>query len=308
MRMLQRSLVLASLLLTGIAVGCSSSDSGGEEPGGGAGGSGGSDAGTEAGPDGAGGADGDTDAGPDGAGGTDGETDGGTDGPTEAGPTADLSCVGSVTYPAPAGATATVTLSLSDFITTTAFSGISVKACAKADTACASPLDTQTSDGSGKVVLTVPTDPGSFDGFFDISGGSLYPTLAYFATPIGADLTTGLRMITSTEANLLAGALAPIDAAKGTILAQISDCANTAIAGATASVDTADGDTTKFYFNGALPDKNRTTTDASGFAGFLNLPPGAATTTATVGSTTVSTFAAQVRAGTLSIVILEPTP
>ena len=306
MRIALVSTILVSGALAGF-VGCSSSDSG-DTGAAGAGGTGGMpsiDAGADA-P-----AEATTDAPAEAT--TDAPAEATIDAPVEAGPSADWSCVGSVTYPAPAGQTAALTLQFKDFIAKTAIAGLTVKACSNADTDCQSPVDTQSSDGGGQVTLTLPTTGAGFDGFLDISDGAtakLEPTVLYFSAPIAANATDSVNLITKVEASLLGGAVGTIDHTRGALLASLADCAGAGAIGAKVEVDSADATAKPFFFSMGFPSASATSTDDSGYAGYLNLPVGPAVVTGkdAASGTVFGTTSVQVRADSLTILFLAPTP
>ena len=228
---------------------------------------------------------------------------------------ADWSCVGSVTLPTPVGTSCSLSMTLSDFATNAGVSGIAVKACAKSDATCANPIASGTTDANGAVTLTdVPLGVSGFDGYLDASGGGILPTLVYRSIPASKGLAGAhFPVLTSAEASGVATLLGTsIDATRGHVAGSAVDCSGNWPAGVMLGASTADASTRGFYLVGGAPSATATATDAneSNGGGYLNLPVGTATVTAKVQATGVvsSSVDVQVRAGTMTLVYLFPTP
>lgn len=212
----------------------------------------------------------------------------------------------------PAAATAKVTLTFTDFLSMSGVAGLTVKVCGGQDVACANPLDTQTTDATGKATLTVPTPaPAGFTGYFEATGGSIATLLAYMSNPITANTSSFYLTLSSALLPQLAGAAGTqLDPTRGSAVTLIRDCANSPAAGLTWAASAADAKTTIGYTANNLPSPSATATDATGTAYALNIP---------VGTTTLSTFDegnkiklgevdALIRAGAVTEIYFEPTP
>jgi hypothetical protein len=235
-------------------------------------------------------------------------------------------CVGSVLWPKPdRSRDLDVTLGLSDVLQGDPFVGVDVKLCARVDLTCAGPKATATSDATGKVNLRMPSGITGFDGYIDMSGGSLgdagdaiFPSLWYFVPPYITGGWKGyLQFISMKSMDALAGVVqvnghsVVLDPTRGHVAIDAMDCGFNAAPGVSISADTADGASVTFYFvNGLLPSASATETDAqTGIGGIVNLPaPNLTTITAKLGGETYGSIQVYVRPGVLTSVALPPTP
>jgi len=221
-------------------------------------------------------------------------------------------CVGKVMYPAPAAASVMLSAIAQDPQSGGPVSNVTVKACDKADTACANPLVQVVSDAQGKISATVPTPmPYGFDGFFQSSSAKTVTT-NYFFRPIAAPPAAGtiaLPVITAQQISLI-GTLTghPPDPARTNVAFVATDCADMSAAGVTFKIDTADASTAILYFVNNLPDPKATKTDPAGIAIALNLPPGPFNATMSVGGKKAGTLAGHAKAGEVAAIQLGPTP
>jgi len=161
-------------------------------------------------------------------------------------------------------------------------SGVTVKVCSREDEACATPADTQITNPGGIAAFTVPTPPPvGFDGYFELTGGNpqaIWPLLWYESNPIEASGSEAPLALTPA----LLGALeklggAELDPSRGLVGARIIGCNRLQGAGFTLEVSGADAQSKIGYFVSNVPDKTATSTDSSGLAYALNLPPGKVT-------------------------------
>jgi hypothetical protein len=232
----------------------------------------------------------------------------------DGGPTLDWSCVGSVVVPTPTETSVEFTGTAIDYMTSAPLSGATVKVCEATDLACATPLDTATTDAAGQATVTVPFGTTGFAGYFDVQQTGYLPMLRWIYPPMTAlpvvDARVVLVMDTATVGMLAAVLGATADPARGHLVVSALDCANARAAGVEAEVDTADGSTTSFYIAGSLPSATATETDGTGTAGWLNLPTGPAVITLRRADTgaTVAQATVGIRAGAASAIVLSPTP
>jgi len=175
------------------------------------------------------------------------------------------------------------------------FVGAMVKACGKFDIPCLSPIDAAQTDATGRVTVHVPAGLLGFDGYLDITGGSVsgtgaavFPTIWYPIPYVIADGWRGRTQILSSDEflELSAATATTPDPARGNIAMNAADCAFTPAAGVRFAVDSSDSATVSYYLVGGLPTTTATATDSSGVAAFVNLP-----TTATGRLTLVSASA-----------------
>jgi hypothetical protein len=225
---------------------------------------------------------------------------------------AGFECVGSVQYPSAEAPSGTYTFQLVD-INQKPFVGSTVTVCAKGDVDCAAPLTSGMTDDQGVLTLVIPLGATGFDGFVEVTGGGVKSTLVFFSTPLTAASppASALFVLGAQTVNSLAALMGVTpDPARGIAGVQVNDCDRNPAAGAQVTVDTADADTKSTYFANGLPNKNATATDASGLAGFVNVPVGPMVVDAKLAAsaTHVATYSAFVRADWMTNVILGPTP
>ncbi|MBI5502065.1 MAG: hypothetical protein HY907_17615 [Deltaproteobacteria bacterium] len=229
-------------------------------------------------------------------------------------PPPDWSCLGSVVWGTPIEASLDMTGTALDYVTDAPIEGATVKVCARADAACATPLDEGTTDAAGQVTLTVPLGTTGFDGYFEVSATGYVTVLRYTVEPItempGADARVVSMVDTTTFAMLAAAAGVTPDPTRGHLVVNALDCNPTLAAGVSLDVDTADVSSTAVYMVGGLPSTSATETDSSGAAGFINLPAGAATISTTLVSTgeAIASTDITIRAGAAALFPLPPTP
>ncbi len=225
----------------------------------------------------------------------------------------DWSCVGHVEWPKSDGKPITATAVFLDFQTQAPIAGAAVLACAKDDPDCAAPHDQGVTDAAGKVTLTAPGGEIGFDGFVRASVAGYVTNTFFFGQPLAASPQTGANFYLFADASF-AGLLGLVgeqaDPTRGHFAITAEDCAPKPAAGLTVAADAADASSSTYYVDGKVPSKTAAKTDASGGAAVLNLPPGPVTITTklVVTQETLGAFAAFVRAGEISSVVLPPTP
>ncbi len=192
---------------------------------------------------------------------------------------------------------------------------VTVKACRALDQSCADPLDTATTDASGHMLLTVPVGFRGFDGYLDLSGGTVFPALHYYVTPpvIEDALFPEQASPERAEAGILADVISvTLDPKKGQLIVVVYDCLGAPAPGVRVDVASADDGSTPFYLaaNG-FPDSALVETSATtSIGGALNLPPHVTTLTTTVVASGArhASMTVIVRPDTLTLVELSPTP
>jgi hypothetical protein len=174
-----------------------------------------------------------------------------------------------------------VTFKVATFATNAPVAGATIKVCARDDQTCATPLDTQTTNIHGAAPMTVPTpQPAGFDGYFDIEGAGMKPTLFYVSTPMASSWIASPQLVTEATFTALLGGLGVTeDPTRGSMNGSLSGCDGAQTSGLTLTASTADAQSTIGYFAGGLPSKSATATDATGYAYAVDLPAGTTTLT-----------------------------
>jgi hypothetical protein len=247
-------------------------------------------------------------------GGTAGVASGGTGGQTTSGFGGDSSCIGNVAWGKPTKASYTFSVIASDFQTQNFVVGAQVRLCALVDQQCSAPLDTQTTDSTGKVSFTAPTTAHGIAAYLEITGTGLRPTLEFlrFSDPTTLDGGTVTLTVLSEVTYNLFGTLLQItpDKSRGSLTYRANDCVPAALAGISGSLDPADPSTVTGYLAGGVPSKAATATDESGFGGFIDVPSGAVVLTGKSAKSgeVLGKLDLFVRAGHNSQTNLPPTP
>lgn len=196
----------------------------------------------------------------------------------------------------------TLTIRLADVVTGEAPEITSARLCALLDSACMTPIaDLEFTDGRAEATVAA-----GFEGYVEVMATDIAPSLVYVApavrdeerfTPLVPDA------LIDTSASLL-GLMFNRDE-RGIMIAQVRDCTGELAAGISMHMNEADDQTTRFF--GMLPDDNATATSADGTGGFLNVPEGFGTWSATVEATGqgVKELRFVHRAGWASLVVFD---
>lgn len=223
----------------------------------------------------------------------------------------DWSCIGSVTYPTPAGATAVMTPTYKDFLTDAPLEAITINACAKDDIDCATPLDTQTTDAQGMASVTVPLGATGFDGFLELSSPEL-AWLAFTTKPVTSDLAFESGLVKKSGLNALAAlSNATLDPERGVLVLNVEDCGKGGRSGVIFEVSTLGAGDKITYVKDGLPNKNAVETDGGGLAVVINAPIGPTTVTSKVKADgkTIATHEVFVRNdSTITSIFMTPAP
>jgi hypothetical protein len=163
--------------------------------------------------------------------------------------------------------------------------GALVKACDVTDVTCANPVvPAGVTDDAGNVTFTLPKiGPFGFWGYFDISSGSLYPSLYFLRSPLSVPTVTFPEVFLpepSRVQDMYSALGVPPDATRGVIEIQAVDCHFTPAPNVTARAAFADAGAGLAYFSNGSPtlDPTASATDGTGFAVLVNAPTGSPTT------------------------------
>lgn len=180
------------------------------------------------------------------------------------------------TVPAPTVASASLELTANGL--NGPVSGVTIEVCAKADTSCASPLDSAVTDAMGAAVLTLSLGASGFDGYFRITSPDIITSELWTSVPIVKDESLGVVVVAPAILGILAGAYGvTLDESMGQVAAILYQCSPTG-----AWVDEATGATLAMtpaaelvgYTNQQQPAPGQAGTDATGAAAGINVPPG----------------------------------
>lgn len=225
----------------------------------------------------------------------------------------DLSCVGNVDWPNPAQASYSMRIYAQNFPSGGAVQNVLVKVCPPGDAACLNPTAMGTTNASGRVTLPLPVIASGLNGFLEFSAPGYMTTLLFVSS------TDNIRfwnsgelwpyMVSQTRFNLFAvgGGVTP-DPNRAYLGFLTGDCGSNRTAGVSVTASNADAQTVTAYSAGGLLSKTATQTDSTAFGFILNLPPGAATVTGSIGPTRIGSQNVLFRAGALTTCIVEPTP
>ena len=234
-------------------------------------------------------------------------------------PGTDWSCAGIAAWPVAKWPAVDVRFRLVTFGSSEPVAGATVKACAKSDNACTSPIGPiTTADADGIVMMSVPTEPFPFDGYFDVSSPGYAPWLATFypylveSTPPLPAATIAQAIVTQSDlAGLCALVGASCDPSLGLIIALPTDCEGVGAPGVSFSGQGLGPSARPFYFSNGLPSADASATQGSSIplGGFFDVTPGLVILTARdPAGAVVSSVTVQVRAGAVSAMDLVPSP
>jgi hypothetical protein len=228
-----------------------------------------------------------------------------------------------IVWPKPKGAgNIDFSITFVDFTDEKPFVGSTVKACAKLDFTCSTPLSQTTTDKTGIAALSVMVGLAGFDGYLDISGGKVdgtgsaaFPAIWYPLPFVVADGWRGRSIILSIdEFTYLASAVGrSLDPMHGHFAANAADCDQTPAPGVSYVAESMDAMTQQFYLVSGQPDPTAVATDLTAIGGYLNLPTAAPARLITVkaisnpaGGKTVGSLSFIVRPGTLTTMSSYP--
>jgi hypothetical protein len=220
-----------------------------------------------------------------------------------------------------------------DWSTRAPVAGAQIELCGFTDQNCTRPVAEAGTGEGGVALLALPalssTSPlfgfgRSPDSFAQVtSPGVIVPALYFLGYPVStavANLANPFVLVATPDDARTGGVLLPPDAGwdmttTGWIGFLVFDCGPTpfpAAASVEVTMDPPDPKARTYYFqNGVAANFTRTATDSSGLGGIVNVTPGDVTLTArplALGGEPSSVGHVHVRAGTLSVLFMFPTP
>lgn len=232
----------------------------------------------------------------------------------QCGSDADLSCLGSYSWPTTSEATVPLHLVLVDaFEQRTPLPSVTVRACAAPDIECKQPLAEGATDPTGMIHLGLPTSfSRAFTGYLEVRGKDIYPTLLKFSWNIALETTQLVGIVNQANFNFAINAidLRP-DPMRGMLQLRMLGCSQVGVTGAKFAADKTDAQSRGWYINEGLPTLTAAATDAVGSGGIIDLPSGVTTlVTATRASdaAVIASAAVPIRASFMSVVLFAPLP
>ena len=224
-----------------------------------------------------------------------------------------LSCTRSYAWPTRlGGGTVKLHLRFVEGLRGRAQPGVRVRACQQEDPQnCLALTDWATTDSDGAVELEVGLALGSFSGYLELEGGTLYPTLLRFGWPVMAELVTNITVVSSGSIQpLLDSSLFPVDRDLGLVQMRMFGCNGVSTRDVGFTVDAA-GPFTKAWYtvgNDIQPDFDVSATGDRGAGGIINVMPGARRLSAATseGTEVVRNLRVPVRGGYMTIVMVVP--
>lgn len=250
-------------------------------------------------------------------------TDGGVDASVDAAPVdPKWGCLGNVQWPAQS---ATEKVKFRErfrrLLSPAPVVGLKVKACGPLDPECVSPFAQGETDANGDVVLDLPKH---FRGYLHMPAGpdsfkEMAPTiLAVYPPPdrdsdLKSDPDVPKNGVSLAELDfLLAQVKSATDPNLGHIFGLVQDCKLQRTAAVAVKANQSDPKTVQYYYEGNdTPNITRKETDATGIAGFLNVPTGIVTIETSLpaqGGRRVGTYSVLVKKGSATILPMVPTP
>lgn len=198
-----------------------------------------------------------------------------------------------------------VDFSLMDPITQGPIVGVNASLCGKLDVDCQAPMATTKSDADGIVRLDVAP---LFDGFVLLSAQGRDPTMVFLPAAVEPVSLGTVPLTTPLVSDGLGATLGvKVNSEKGRVLVTTTGCDRQPVGGVTVVGDNMGDDAARFYAVGGLPTFSEPSTDASGFAGFINVEPGQVTIHASLeDGTAVGRVGLIIRAGYVSVRRIQP--
>jgi hypothetical protein len=230
-------------------------------------------------------------------------------------------CIGSVTWPA-SDPTQTVNFRghFLTALTEQAIVGLDVKACGRLDVDCTTPLAAGTTDVDGYVNLTVPKNFSGFLQMIAAPADGIMPSIGLIlppqetSDPPDASIAAAVSVHLITKAafdGLLLQINKTADPAQGHLFGLAVDCTGQPAAKVAVHADTISPQTIAYYTaSTGIPSTTAQETASAGEAGFINLPPGTETITATSNQVMkkLGDYSALIRAGTITYLPMPPAP
>jgi hypothetical protein len=231
---------------------------------------------------------------------------------------ANWSCVGKVRWPGATTASTTLSTQVRDLASGNPVPGADVSLCTFRDPDCTNPIvPRQKTDASGNIAFTVPFSAFGFaspaDSYTQVIAPGYVPAL-YF---IGYGVSEPVAPLAQPDVIIAMAAGASQfswDQTLGWVQAGVFDCDGAPAPGVQITIDSTDLRIRQYYYQTGggtwVPDFKGTATGSFPYGGFMNVPPGIVTLTATpLGQKKPSAQVhVLVRAGTLSNYFMFPTP
>lgn len=225
---------------------------------------------------------------------------------------AQLACKGTFSWATTLAPTVKARLRFVPALASGSTAGIRVRICQSENPLeCRTTSPTATSDANGEVDLDLPVTLGAFQGYLELEGGGQYPSMLKFGWPVARDMATVITVVDDFSARALGGAATvKVDnIAFGQIQARMFGCTGVPTRGVTVSLEGGDATNKTWYTSGfeqPFPDFTLTETGVRGASGIVNVPPGNARVIATRNGERIASVRAPVRAGYMTIVIVNP--
>ena len=215
-------------------------------------------------------------------------------------------CLGHVVPPKSGGSMVTVSVKLLDLVSSAPLKEVTARLCSKYDPLCSSPLGMPELGADGTISATVASN---FEGYFDVQAPGYIPSLVFLdvvATAFNPEIFMLPPGVTDT---LASGAGVTVDPKAGFVLGATVDCTLKVSAGVSVSISPSAKET-GFYVIASGVSPGATATDNTGNAGFANVAPGTPTFTTTrgPGGEKIGAETTLVHAGSVTHLILPPTP
>ncbi|MEO5726582.1 MAG: hypothetical protein ABI134_26985 [Byssovorax sp.] len=214
-------------------------------------------------------------------------------------------CLGHVEPPT-SGSMVPVAVKALDLVSSAPVKNITAKLCSKYDPLCSSPLDPPGVAADGTISATVPSN---FQGYFDVQAPGYIPSLVFLDVVATAFNPEIFMLPPGVTDSLAEGAGVSVDPMAGFVLAATVDCTLKVSAGVSVSIAPSAKET-GFYVIASGVSPGATSTDSTGNAGFANVAPGTPTFTTTrgPGGEKIGEVTTLVRAGSVTYLIIPPTP
>jgi len=221
-----------------------------------------------------------------------------------------------------------VSLRYIDFTSGSAPANVGARLCAATDPNCNNPRATIEGDGpfdagpeGGRGYVATKTDGVvssrvelGFEGFFELKSSAYTPTFRYTSPPLRNPKNTFDQVILRQAevdffSDTLIGRVGSYDSVnKGLVFLLATDCNFGSVANISFTTTATDSAMVQFYIVNTTPSTTEKKTDALGRAGYINIPPGLHTFTATFADTgkKMGSVRALIRAGAATTVSVLP--
>lgn len=223
-----------------------------------------------------------------------------------------------------------VSLRYIDFTSGTAPNNVGARLCATTDPTCQNPRSTLEGEGpfdagadGGRGYVATKADGVvsskvelGFEGFFELKSTAYTPTFRYTSPPLRNPKNTFDQVILRQAevdffSDTLIGRSGSYDSVnKGLVFLLATDCNYGSVANISFTTTASDPQMVQFYIVNTTPSTTEKKTDPLGRAGYINIPPGLHTFTATFADTgkKMGSVRALIRAGAATTVSVLPSP